>query len=239
MIQRTHDKIVYLKENRYDQPKEIFKILFARARQSGVLRCGSVVSDFGCAAGEFLYYLRGSSPSANYYGYDVIPELLEKAKEKVPGIEFRFGSVLDKTLLPPASVDVAFMTGVLSIFDEFETPLANLLSWTKKGGAIYITSPFNSYPVDVWVRYRLADDPVPEHREPGWNIFSKVSLSRFLNAMVGRDKYTFMPFEMPCDLVPNPQDPLRTWTFQDSQGRRLLTNGLSLICQNEILEIRP
>ena len=236
---RTRDLGIYLKESRYDEPKEVFKLLASLARDCGVLREGSVVSDFGCAAGEFLHYLSREIPEARYFGYDVVPALLEKAREHTPKVVFSIGSVLDKTLLAPASTDIAFMSSVHSIFDEFEPCLANLLHWTRKGGRIFIFGVFNPYPVDVWVTFRTADHPDPAHREAGWNMFSKASVSRYLEATLGVGKHTFIPFEMPFDLPPNSDDPVRSWTFLDGQNRRLFTNGLSLICNLEILEIRP
>jgi len=239
MIQRTHDKQVYLAQDRYEKPKELSKLLMSLVRQSGGLRPGEVVGDVGCAAGEFLYYLRQQFPSARYHGFDVVPELIDKARTKVPGVEFEVNSVLEKSLMPAASLDVCFLVGVLPIFDEFEPTFENLLHWTKPGGRIYVATLLNPYPMDVWVTYRLADDPIHEHRETGWNMFSKRSVSRYLDTAVGSGKYTFTRFEMPFDLPPDPKDPVRTWTFLDREGRRLITNGLSLICNMEVLEIRP
>ena len=43
---------------------------------------------------------------------------------------------------------------------------------------------------------------------------------------------------MPFDLPPHADDPVRTWTFLDSDGRRYTMNGISLIANREILEIR-
>ena len=238
-VKRTHDKAIYLKEDRYENPKEMFKVLAARAVASGALKKGSVVADIGCATGEFLYYLRSCFSDAEYHGYDVVPELLEKAERKVPGVAFHLGSVLDRKALAPASVDVAFLIGVMRIFDEFEPCLDNLLHWARPGGRIYVAGLFNPYPIDVWVKYRLSDDADPNHREPGWNMFSIASVSRYLDSCVGAGRYLFTPFELPFDLDPHAGDPVRTWTFRDSCGRRLFTNGLSLLCHIEILEISP
>jgi SAM-dependent methyltransferase len=239
VIQRTHDKQVYLAEDRYEKPKELSKLLLALLRQSGGLRSDETVCDVGCAAGEFLYYLRQQYPASRYYGVDVVPELIEKARTKVPDVEFKVGSILDRRLMPAASMDVSFSVGVLPIFEEFRSSFDNLLYWTKPGGRVYVAALFNPHPVDVWVTYRLSDDPDSERRESGWNMFSKRSVSRYLDAVVGPESYSFTPFEMPFDLQPNSQDPARTWTFLDHEGRRLITNGLSLICNVEILEIRP
>ena len=238
-IRRTHDKSLYLGENRYKEPKEIFKILAAMADASGALKKGSVVCDFGCAAGEFLYHLNRCFPEASYLGFDIVPELLEKARSNVPDAEFRIGSVLNRNILEPATIHVSFLLGVHSIFDEIAPCFSNLLHWTKKGGKIYVFSFFNPYPTDVWVKYRLIDDPDPDHQEPGWNIFSRETVSRYLDKAVGVRKHRFIPFEMPIDLLPNPDDIVRTWTIKNHNNRRLFTNGLSLLLNHEILEINP
>lgn len=238
-FERIHDKRIYFDEDRYDKPKEIFKVLAERALQSDVLRDGSRVVDIGCATGEFLYHLSGRFPKADYHGYDPVSKFIEQAKERVSGAQFSVGSVLDRSLLPVNSVDVAFLIGVHPMFDEFETCFSNLLHWTRKGGRIYVYTIFNPFPIDVWVYYRRIDDPDPNRRETGWNMFSEASTSRFLDAAIGRGKHTFTSFELPFDLPPHPDDLVRTWTFRDGQGKRLFTNGLSLICRFEILEIRP
>jgi len=237
-VESTQNRI-YLAENRYDNPKETYKVLARMTRESGGVEPGAKVCDFGCAAGEFLYFIRKQFPGGAYWGCDIYPELIEKAREHVSGVEFKTGSILDKNLLPQGSVDLAFVLGVISVFDQFEPSIDNLLHWTKKGGRIYILGLFNPHPIDVWVTYRFISDPDPSHREPGWNIFSKASLSRYLDKKLGSGRYSFTPFEMPFDLPPNSQEPWRTWTFQDGNGKRLFTNGLCLLVNQEILELRP
>lgn len=238
-ISRTHDKEIYLKENRHEQPKEIFKKLSSMTQRSEVLKPGSVLVDFGCAAGEFLYHLSQTFLQVNLYGYDVIPELLTKGRTMVPSATFRNGSVLDRDLLPAQNLDVAYMLGVHSIFNDFAPCFSNLIHWTKPGGRIFVFGLFNPYPADVWVHYRMVDDPDRSHLEPGWNIFAKESVSKFLDNKIGSGKHSFTSFEMPFDLNHDPIDPIRSWTFTDAAGQRILTNGLSLLCNLEILEIRP
>lgn len=207
--------------------------------ESGTLRDSSMVCDFGCAAGEFLHHLSQRFPHAEYHGYDIVPEFIEKAQKLVDGAAFHAGSVLDRSLLPSDSVDIACLIGVHSYFDEFETCFSNLIHWTRSGGRIYVHGQFNPYPIDVWIKYRVVGHPDPNHREPGWNFFSKSSVSTFLDNQLGPGKHTFFPFELPIDLPYKPEDPVRSWTFRDSNDRRILRNGLSLINHLETLEIRP
>lgn len=237
-VQRTHDKAVYLQEDRYEHPKEIFKMIFRQVQASGGLRSGEMACDFGCAAGEFLYYLHREAPQARYTGFDIVPELLEKARTRVPGPEFRLGSVLDRGLLPEASIDVALMVGVHEIFDDFRPSFSHLLRWTRPGGRIFIFGGFNPFPVDVWIQYRLVDAHPAAHREAGWNRFAKTSVSRYLDEALGPGRHAFLPFELPFDLAPHPEDPIRTWTVLDAHQRRLLTNGLLVLVRLELLEIR-
>lgn len=227
----------YLSEDRYEQPKEIFKFLARLLELSGDYTEQSLICDIGCATGEFLYYMKRRFPGPRYLGLEVLPALITKAKERVQDVEFVVGSLLDRSVLPPSFADATFMLGVHAIFDEFETWISNLLYWTRPGGQIFVFGPFNPYPVDVWVKYRLAEDPNPSHREPGWNIFSQASISKFLDTKLGKGKHSFTPFEMPIDINPHPTDVVRTWTFFDAEGRRLVTNGLSIISNQQILQI--
>ncbi len=236
---RTADKAIYLEEDRYNTPKEYFKRIVELVKQNGTLSKDSLVCDFGCASGEFLYYFSQEVPNGICRGYDVVPELIEKAQLNVKGVFFSKGNVLNKELLPSSSVDISVLNGVLQIFDDFEPCLSNLIKWTKKsGGRIYIIGLFNQYPIDVWIKYRLVPDMNCEHREPGWNIFSKKSISDYLDNTIGFNRHTFYPFQMPFDICENKNDPTRTWTITTDTHKRLLINGLSIICNIEILEIK-
>lgn len=227
---------MYLVENRYDEPKEIFKRIAERLREAEV-PAGARVADLGCAAGELLYLLRRELPTAELLGFDVVPELLEKAARVVEGVTFAPGSVTERSTLEAASIDVALMLGVHSIFEEVTDWLPNLLHWTRPGGRILVFGLFNPAPVDVWVRYRDVKQHPPEHREPGWNIPSRHTVAELIEAEIGAGRHSFTPFELPFDLAPHADDPVRTWTERLEDGRRFFTNGLSLRCSVELLDI--
>ena len=136
-VQRTHDAL-YLDENRYDEPKELFKFIATNAFDQDEKYSGLSICDFGCAAGEFLYHLRNILPNASLKGVDIMSSLLEKATKCVPSAKFQKGSVLDSNIIAENQYDKCFLIGVHSIFDEFETCFNNLIKWTKQGGgALY------------------------------------------------------------------------------------------------------
>ncbi len=235
--QRTHDHL-YLTAERYDEPKEMFKWIAAHADARGALGDQKTVVDFGCAAGEFLYYLSRAHVGPDYLGIDVLDVLIEKARSRSPSVSWRSGSVTEPDLLAANAIDTAFLSGVLSIFDDYRPALGNLISWTRPAGHIFVFGAFNPHPVDVWVKYRSVEEHDDSHREPGWNIFSRQSISAYLDGIEKVEDHAFHPFELPIDLEPHPSDPVRSWTFKDEQGTRLSTNGLSLLLKLELLEIR-
>ena len=234
---RRHDERIYVQEDRYDSPKEYFKVLFRMADAAGALATGSRVLDVGCATGEFLYFLSQTKSDVRYAGIDIHEEFRNKAASRVPGVDFRLGSILDAESVEPASFDTVFVLGVLSIFHDFRPALRNVLSWCRPGGHVYVFGLVNPYPVDVWTTYRRAEDLDEGEVETGWNSVSRVSFSRFLDEEIGVGRHSFTPFEMPFDLPPHADDPIRSWTFRDANGRCILTNGLGLLQNLEILEI--
>ena len=54
---RTHDKI-YLFQNKHNKPKEYFKFIEKKAfGKKNYFNQKEIICDFGCATGEFLYFL--------------------------------------------------------------------------------------------------------------------------------------------------------------------------------------
>lgn len=189
------------------------------------------------ANGKFLYYLRRLWPHVALTGYDLLPELLDKAREHVPNVPFVQGSVLDATIAPASGADVTFLSGVHTIFDDFRPVFGNLIEWTRPGGRIYIFSFFNDDPIDVIVKYRHADASEEAPYESGWNVFSQQSVSRFLDQHPKVRSHAYHGFSMSIDLPKRPEDPVRSWTFKDEEGRRLVTNGLCLLQKQQVLEV--
>jgi len=234
MAQRTHD-LLYLGENRYDDTKESFKFVLKTALAfSGSIP--ATVLDVGCAAGEFPYYLVRVLENSVVHGVDVLPELVQKARTLVPNATFSIGSVLDKDDIDQ-QYEMVFLVGVHSIFDDINSWLNNLIAWTSPGGTIVIFGLVNPHPVDVFIQAR-SHGSSPDHREPGWNNFSRATFEEVFDANEEVDGYSFTDFVIPIDLAPHEDDPLRSWTEMHPDGTRYIVNGLGLLHDFKTICIR-
>lgn len=235
IIKRLHDHI-YLKENRYKNIKEMFKFIDKEAFNKKSRNNKEEICDFGCAAGEFLYFLRYKYLNKNFTGVDVRADLLSKAKKIVKNVKFIKGSVLNKNLFKKNKFDKVFLIGVHPIFDNFKKCFSNLIYWTRPKGEIFICDMFNPYPIDVLIKYKLSKNYKSKIYETGWNIFAEKTVSKFLKTKKFVKNFKFKKFEMPFDLKPQ-KDPVRSWTIK-SRNRRLMINGLSIIQPQTLLRIK-
>ncbi len=234
-IKRTHDAL-YLDENRYEDPKEMFKFVSSHAFKEKNPNSALEVADFGCAAGEFLYYLQQTYPQLELTGIDILPELIAKATVFNPTVSLKVGSVTDTDCIGQDSFDISFLIGVHSIFEEFETCFSNLINWTRKDGRVYILGMFNPFPIDVMIKYRKATELESGTLESGWNIFSQDSVAKYLNSNSKVKHFGFHKFDIGLDLSPH-EDPVRSWTIQDRNQDRMITNGLCILQPHYLLEI--
>ena len=232
---RIADEDIYLNENRALKPKEVFRFgigLLGDAFAGRPIR----ICDVGCATGDFLIYMKSRFPGASLTGMDVSPSLLQAARAALPDATFVQGSVTDSGCLPASAYDVITMYGVLSILDDPEPALENLVNSVAPGGRILISSNFNEDPIDVIVRYRraqTADAPW----EIGWNIHSKVWVERILSGIAAVEHVLWHDFRMPFALPKGP-DPMRAWTEPARGNPYYQVNGASLLLDRKVLEIR-
>ena len=184
-----------------------------------------------------MYFLKTKAPLADLSGLDIMGELVQKAQKYVPDGNFKIGSVLDRKNYFENQFHKTYLTGVHSIFDEFETFLNNLIYWTKAGGSIFVSGMFNPYPIDVLIKSRDSKDYSSSIYEEGWNIHSIKSISNFLDNIKEVQSYEFKKFEIKIDL-PKQDDIRRGWTFTDYDNNRIITNGLSIIQNQYTLKIQ-
>jgi len=228
------DRDIYLGENRYTEPKEIFKHLATLLDGRAGVRPGLKVCDIGCAAGEFLYHIRARWQQVHICGFDPTQELVDKARSVMPGENIFTGSVMDAATLPPASQDVIFMSGVHSGISDMKTCLANMLSWLSPGGRAYLFGIFNPYPIDVQAAYTLSGDD----GEPTlFHVHSCKTVSSYLDSMSDVKGHSFAEYLPPLDISYREDNPFRAWTMRDGHGQRMLVNGLSMVVHCFVLEI--
>lgn len=235
-IIRTHDEF-YLKENRYKKTKQLFEDVIEMVKKVTIPDEEMVISDHGCAAGEFPYVLRDEFPNAKIEGYDLLENLIEKARIEVPNADFFVGSITDQSLCEENHSNVTLCIGVLSIFDSFEPIISNLLHWTKPGGYIFLHGLFNDFPIDVNIKYNLSANYENSEREAGWNLFSKESVARWLGTQSEISDFEFIDYQIELDLEPQ-NDYVRSWTIKGEDGQRILTNGLCIMQPHSILRIK-
>jgi len=74
-------------------PKKHQTMRFNILRQSGI-KTGDSVLDVGCGLGDFYNFLLSNGIEVNYHGVDIVPEFIEKAKEKYPQSNFQVRDIL-------------------------------------------------------------------------------------------------------------------------------------------------
>ena len=238
-IIRLHDKF-YLKENRYKRPKEMFIFLQKLIKKNNLYKKKLKVGDIGCSNGEFCYFLKKNFNNFNIRGYDILKDLILKARLKVKNVNFYQGSILNQNLINKNEFDITFCLGVISIFDSFETSINNLLRWTKPKGKIYIFSFFNNYPIDVNIKFSKSENWLknkPKFWESGYNVFAKKTISKFLKNKNQVKSFKFHDFTMKKNLKINHKDYLRSWTINSANNKKLIMNGTNLLHPFSILEI--
>ena len=167
---------LYLLENRYKQPKVIFKFLSKKIKKIHKNQELCNLADIGCAAGEFLYHLKKNLENVKLYGFDSQNLLLNKARKNVKNVNFIKKSILGNLNKYKDKYDVSTCVGVISIFDNFEIPIKNLIKITKPGGKIFLQALINDFPIDVNIKYSKSKNWLsgkPKYLESGWNIISR------------------------------------------------------------------
>jgi ubiquinone/menaquinone biosynthesis C-methylase UbiE len=223
-LQKKMSYKIYFNKNGKINTKESFKFIVEKASEFINSIPNPSVLDIGCATGDLVYYLSKMFPQAKCVGLDVRNDLLESARKEVPNIKFILSDILNKNSLPDEKFDVIFMIGVHPIFDDVFHVFDNIISMLKENGRAYIFSIFNDSDIDTLVKVK--DSSVEGPWKVGWNLFSKKSVKDYLK---NKDlPCEFIDWEIPID-IPKTDDPLRSWTFKDEHGKRMVINGTGIL----------
>ena len=194
------------------------------------------LGDIGGAAGEFGNYISAELPAIDVINLEYNDDLVSASLERFPNLSAIKFDVLDGNALEKNSFDAFTMLGVLSIFDDYEKVVSNIVAWLRPGGRLILHGMFNDYDLDVYVRYKKSAENYPEDLESGWNIISVKSLKDLL-ASLGNFEVNIEDFSIGIDLEKDPDDPVRSWSETDAFGERYITNGLCLKQPQKFIEI--
>jgi trans-aconitate methyltransferase len=234
-IVRTHDAF-YEKIDPKSPPKEVFlQIANLIDDYKNKILDSITIVDFGCASGAFVNYLSSRYPNDNIIGYELLKTLIRSGKKNYPNIKIKYGSILEINSLPKSSVHVLTVLGVISIFDDLDSIINNLIHWIKPGWKLFIHGMFNPLDVDIFVKYRLSENFDKKEYESGWNIVSQKTISNLLLSKNVKN-IKFHDFKISIDLPKNLNDPLRSWTEKMEDGTRQIVNGTCLKQPQFILE---
>lgn len=117
-----------------------------------------VVYDLGCGPGNVTLLLKERWPDARVVGVDSSADMLRKARETTPSIEFVEGDI--KTWSPEVAPDLIFSNATLHWLEDHHRLLPRLARSVNAGGVLAIQMPHNhNSPAQAAIRATAADGP--------------------------------------------------------------------------------
>lgn len=227
---RDHDKF-YLKSNRYNKPKECFKLLKDILKKRLKKNSTYDLLDIGCANGELLYYLNKKFKNINFHGADVRTDLINLAKKKLPSKIKLERLDYNKKQIIKKKYDIIICSGVISIFDNLDIVMNNIKQSFAKDSFLYFFGSFNTYDFDTRVAYKDLNSKI-KNFQSGWNLWSIKTIQSYF-----KKKITKYPFEIKKNVKRNKNDFMRSWTVRVNNKLHFI-NAISFLQNQMWLEIK-
>ncbi len=214
----------YLKEPdrlKYHQ-KELIEIITNRINPNS----SGEALDIGCATGALIRNLSTILEKYNFTGFDKSKDLIDCAKKLNNNASSNFFAGDVNSIKFDKKFNFICAVGVLSIFDDLETPLKKWLSWLNDDGILYLFGGFNKRDIDTRILFRNNTVQQPQW-EGGLTSYSVKTTTRVLKKL--GYKCNFKKFHLPIDLKEDLDNPVRTYTETTTTGEKLILCGANVV----------